>query len=173
MENVTLNPKEQARLKVLNSPLAEQMTAGQAAELMGVSTRHARRMLAAYRKKGVTALAHGHRGRPPANATPETIRAEVLRLVSTRYVETNHTHLGELLGEREGIDIDEDDGHIGNAECETQAPEERPKNSPSGGGFAGDQRLVCPLGASRLVALRREAPAVFASPLSAGRRPLR
>ena len=40
MENVTLNPKEQARLKVLNSLLAEQMTVDQAAGLMGVSTRH-------------------------------------------------------------------------------------------------------------------------------------
>ena len=106
MENVTLNPKEQARLKVLNSLLAEQMTVDQAAGLMGVSTRHTRRMLAAYRKEGVAALAHGHRGRRPPNATPETTRAEVLHLASTRYFGTNHTHLSELLGEREGIDID-------------------------------------------------------------------
>ena len=105
MENVTLNQKEQARLKVLNSLLAEQMTVDQAAELMGVSTRHARRILAAYRKEGVTTLAHGHRGRRPPNATPEATRAEVLRLASTRYFGTNHTHLGELLGEREGIHI--------------------------------------------------------------------
>ena len=106
MENVTLNPKEQARLKVLNSLLAEQMTVDQAAGLMGVSTRHTRRMLAAYRKEGVAALAHDHRGRRPPNATPETTRAEVLHLASTRYFGTNHTHLSELLGEREGIDID-------------------------------------------------------------------
>ena len=105
MENVTLNQKEQARLKVLNSLLAEQMTAGQAAELMGVSTRHARRILAAYRRRGAAVLAHGHRGRRPPNATPEATRAEVLRLASTRYFGTNHTHLGELLGEREGIHI--------------------------------------------------------------------
>ena len=86
--------------------MAEQMTVDQAAELMGVSTRHTRRILAAYRRDGVVALAHGHRGRQPPNATPETLRAEVLRLASTRYVGTNHTHLSELLGEREGIDID-------------------------------------------------------------------
>ena len=101
-----MNQKEQARLKVLNSLLAEQLTADQASGLMGVSTRHTRRMLAAYRKEGVAALAHGHRGRRPPNATPETTRAEVLRLASTRYLGTNHTHLSELLGEREGIDID-------------------------------------------------------------------
>ena len=54
----------------------------------------------------LAALAHGHRGRRPPNATPETTKAEVLHLASTRYLGTNHTHLSELLREREGIDID-------------------------------------------------------------------
>ena len=106
MENVTLNQKEQVRLKVLNRLWAEQMTVDQAATVMGVSTRHTRRILAAYRREGAAALAHGHRGRRPPNATPETTKAEVLHLASTRYLGTNHTHLSELLGEREGIDID-------------------------------------------------------------------
>ena len=48
MENVTLTQKEQARLQVLNSLLAEHMTLDQAATLMGVSARHTRRILAAY-----------------------------------------------------------------------------------------------------------------------------
>ena len=56
MENVTLNPKEQARLQVLNSLLAEHMTLDQAATLMGVTTRHTRRILAAYREEGAAAL---------------------------------------------------------------------------------------------------------------------
>ena len=55
-----MNQKEQARLKVLNSLWAEQMTVDQAAGLMGVSTRHTRRILAAYREKGAAALDHGH-----------------------------------------------------------------------------------------------------------------
>ena len=51
-----MTPKEQSRLQVLNSLLAEQVTLDQAAELMGVSTRHARRMLAAYRECGAAGL---------------------------------------------------------------------------------------------------------------------
>ena len=105
MENVTLNQKEQTRLQVLNSLLAEQITLDQAAELMGVSSRHARRMLTVYRDRGAASLAHGHRGRRPVNATPEAVIADVVRLVSTRYEGANHTHLSELLAEREGIDI--------------------------------------------------------------------
>ena len=105
MENVTLNPKEQARLQVLNSLLAEHMTLDQAATLMGVSPRHTRRILAAYREKGAAAVAHGHRGRKPPNATPDALMAYVVHLIHTRYGGANHTHLSELLAEREGIDI--------------------------------------------------------------------
>ena len=65
MENMTLNPKEQARLQVLNSLLDEHMILDQAATLMGVTTRHTRRILAAYRDEGAAAVAHGHRGRQP------------------------------------------------------------------------------------------------------------
>ena len=96
---------EPTRLQVLNNLLAEHMTLDQAATLMGVSTRHTRRLLAAYREKGVAAVAHGHRGRRAPNATPEAVLADVVHLAGTRYPRANHTHLSELLSEREGIDI--------------------------------------------------------------------
>ena len=88
-----------------NSLLAEHMTLGQAATLMGVSPRHTRRILAAYREKGAAAVAHGHRGLRPTNATPDAVATAVVRLARTRYAGTNHTHLSELLSDREGIDI--------------------------------------------------------------------
>ena len=47
------------------------------------------------------ALAHGHRGRKAPNTTPDSIRAEVLCLARTTYSGVNHTHLSELLRERE------------------------------------------------------------------------
>ena len=100
-----MTPREQSRLQVLNSLLAEHMTLDQAATVMGVSQRHARRMLTAYRDKGSSSLAHGLRGQRPHNATAETTRDRMLRLARTRYAGTNHTHLSELLSEREGIDI--------------------------------------------------------------------
>ena len=100
-----MKPKEQARLQVLNSLLAEHMTLDQAAALMGVSPRHTRRILADYRENGAASLAHGHRGRRPANAIPEAIRSRVVRLARTVYEGANHTHLSELLSEREGLDM--------------------------------------------------------------------
>ena len=85
MENVTLTQKEQTRLQVLNSLLVDHMTIEQAATLMGVSTRHTRRILAAYRRDGAAALAHGNRGRRPANATPDSLVTDVVLLGRTRY----------------------------------------------------------------------------------------
>ncbi len=98
-----MNQDEQTRLKVLNSVMVGQLPVAQAAELLGVSERHVWRVLAAYRSEGAAALVHGNRGRRPANATSEAAIADVLRLVTTRYSGTNHTHLSELLMEREGI----------------------------------------------------------------------
>ena len=105
MKDVTLNQKEQARLSVLNSVLEFQVPVAQAAELLGVSQRHARRMLAAYRKDGAAALAHGNRGRRPHNAIPPAQADVVVQLAAQRYQGANHTHFTELLQEREGIDL--------------------------------------------------------------------
>ncbi len=88
-----------------HSLMADHMTTEQAATLMGVSTRHTRRILAAYRRDGAAALAHGNRGRRPANATSDPLATDVVVLARTRYAGVNHTHLSELLREREGIDI--------------------------------------------------------------------
>ena len=100
-----MNQKEQARLSVLNSVLEYQVPVAQAAEVLGVSPRHARRMLAAYREHGAAALAHGNRGRRPHNAIPSAEAAAVVELATGRYEGANHTHLTELLSEREGIDL--------------------------------------------------------------------
>ena len=81
-EHVTLTQREQTRLQVLN--LADHMTTEQAATLMGVSARHTRRILAAYSKEGAAALAHGNRGRRPANATSDPLATDVVVLARTR-----------------------------------------------------------------------------------------
>ena len=98
-----MHQQEQARLHVLNSVIAEEITIAQAAALMNLSERHARRLLAAYRKDGAEALAHGNRGRRPHNAVPEVVAAAVVHLAATHYPGANHTHLSELLEEQEGI----------------------------------------------------------------------
>ena len=67
---------------MLNSVLEYQLPVAQAAEIMGVGERHTKRLLAAYRKDGAAALAHGDRGRRPHNAVSETAAAAVVKLAS-------------------------------------------------------------------------------------------
>ena len=100
-----MKQREQARSQVLNTVLEHHLSIRQAAEIMGVSERHTKRLLAAYRKEGVAALAHGNRGRRPHNAVPEAAAAAVVKLASDGYAGANHSHLTELLREREGIDL--------------------------------------------------------------------
>ena len=105
MRDVTLNQQAQARIQVLNSVLEYQLPIVLAAEIMGVSERHSKRLLAAHRKVGPAALAHGNRGRRHYNAVPEAAAAALVKLASNGYAGANHTHLTELLREREGIDL--------------------------------------------------------------------
>ena len=100
-----MKQREQARIQVLNTVLEHHLPIAQAAEIMGISERHTKRLLAAYRKGGPAALAHGNRGRRPHNAVPEDAAAAVVKLAGDHYAGANHSHLTELLREREGIDL--------------------------------------------------------------------
>lgn len=102
-EIVSLNQKEQQRVMVLNRVECGELLGREGATLIELSLRQTRRLLAAYRKEGVAALAHGNRGRCPVRALPEETKEQVIALARGRYAGCNHHHLTELLAEREGI----------------------------------------------------------------------
>ena len=105
MEKVTLNQREQNRLQVLNGVNLEELSIKQAATLMEVSLRHAKRLLAGYRKEGAKALAHGNRGRLPCNVIDVIIRERVIELARVKYTGFNQQHFSEKLREKEGIPL--------------------------------------------------------------------
>ena len=90
---------------MLNQVEAGYATAGEVAETLGLPLRHMRRLLAAYRKEGAAALAHGNRGRKPYNALDEGLKGQVVQLAQSIYAGYNHQHFTELLAEREGINL--------------------------------------------------------------------
>ncbi|MBF6607065.1 MAG: ISNCY family transposase [Chloroflexi bacterium] len=102
-ETIALNNKEQRRLMVLNQVLQGHLTAYEAGELLGLSVRQIRRMVAAYRKEGAAALSHGNRGRTPHNALSDEMKQRVAELACTKYRGCNQQHMSELLAEQEGI----------------------------------------------------------------------
>ncbi len=100
-----MSSKELVRYRVLGGVLEGQLALQDAAVALGVSPRHARRLLKRLREQGPAGLVHGNRGRPPANRTPDDLRQQILSWVEGQYAGFNDTHLSEILAEREGISI--------------------------------------------------------------------
>jgi len=90
---------------VLNEVERGKMIGREAAELLDLSLRNVRRILAAYRKEGAQALAHGNRGRMPRNTLDGGLKERVVELARSTYAGCNHQHFTELLAEREGINL--------------------------------------------------------------------
>lgn len=110
-DRVTLNRTEQRRLLVLNHLEAGALVNAEAAELLGISIRQMRRLRAAYREQGATALAHGNRGRRPAHALDEHLAVRVVALATSTYAGFNRQHLTEMLAEHEGIELSRSSVH--------------------------------------------------------------
>ena len=101
MENVTLTQKEQARLRVLNSLLAEHMTV----EHDGSEHTPHQAYPGGLQGGGSSRTRSRSSWTPSTQRDARVLRSEVLRLARSRYSGTNHTHLSELLREREGIEV--------------------------------------------------------------------
>ena len=98
-----MNGKEQRRAMILTAVIEGRLTAGEAAELMGLSQRQERRLRRAFLRNGPAALVHGNRGRRPAHTLDPGLHGRVLALAEGAYAGCNDQHFTELLAEREGI----------------------------------------------------------------------
>jgi hypothetical protein len=105
-ETITLDPRAQWRLYVLNHILAGESSVTEGAGLLGLSVRSVRRLLARYRgAEGAAALVHGNTGRVPANRLDPGLRERLARLARTTYAGVNREHLSELLAEDLGLHV--------------------------------------------------------------------
>lgn len=106
-ETITLDARDRHRLFVLGHVRDGHLTAERAADVLHLSVRQIRRLLAGVRDEGAMALVHGNRGRSPVHRTPDGTRQRLIALATTTYAGVNRAHLADLLAEREGIDIPE------------------------------------------------------------------
>jgi transposase len=104
-EMVTLSKKENKRAMVLRGVDRGEVPVAEAGEVMGLSQRHVRRLLAKYRRDGPQGLAHGNRGRKPCHALDAALCARILELAQTKYVRFNQQHFTEKLQEVEAIEV--------------------------------------------------------------------
>ncbi len=100
-----LTQREAQRGHVLTLLASGKVTSAQAAEALGITRRQVRRLGARLRAGGLTALAHGNRGRRAGHAVPDALRGHILTLARGKYAGFNDVHLTEKLTEAEGLPV--------------------------------------------------------------------
>ena len=98
-----MSVREQHRSWVLTKVAGGELTMAEAAGRLALSERQLWRLRAAFERDGPAGLVHRNRGRPSPRRIEASLRARVIALRRTRYVEVNDTHFGELLAEHEAI----------------------------------------------------------------------
>jgi transposase len=96
-EVIPMRQQELHRYHTLQMVLEHRLTGSEAAQSLGLSLRHVRRLLARLRKEGRRAVVHGNRGRPSARRLSEATRQQILTGARGPYAGFNTTHLTEQL----------------------------------------------------------------------------
>ena len=100
-----MSSSELKRIEVLSEVLAKRRTEVSAAGVLGLSARQTRRLVAAYRDKGGSALIHKARGRASNNHSKNDMRGYVVELVRTRYADFGPTLAAEILLSKDGVKV--------------------------------------------------------------------
>ena len=77
----------------------------QAAEILGISDRHMRRMRVRYERSGYNGLMDQRRGKASAKRVPLEVVEKVLRLYRERYFDLNVSHFHEKLKAEHSIEL--------------------------------------------------------------------
>lgn len=85
--------------------MAREKTVEAASKEIGVSERHAYRILAQVKDHGAFGVAHGNRGRPSPFRKSDEVRAQVIELRNGPYSGFNDRHFADELKESEGLAI--------------------------------------------------------------------
>src|ERR1017187_846079 len=111
MGRIGMSQKELRRVEVLARVKSRELKVVDAASLMGVSYRQARRLGKRHREEGAQGLKHRSVGRASARAKPARFRRRVLRLVREKYGGSEGERFGptlaaEHLASEDGLRID-------------------------------------------------------------------
>lgn len=111
MGRIGMSQRELRRVEVLARVKSKELKVVDAASLVGVSYRQAKRLWKRYREEGAQGLKHGNAGRASARAKPERFRRRVMKLMREKYGEGEGERFGptlaaEHLASEDGMRID-------------------------------------------------------------------
>jgi len=104
-DKVIMSVKELRRVHVLRQTMEKQLTQVKAGILLGLTTRHIRRLIERVEQAGDQGLAHRGRGKPSNRRIAARVKATVLKLYEKRYGDFGPTLAAEKLAERHGITL--------------------------------------------------------------------
>ena len=96
---LTMSKQELTRLEIIQRLEEKRMRQTEAAELMGISPRHVRRLLRAYREQGEQGLISKRRGKPSNNRLKTEVKQQAVDLLHSRYHDFGPTLAHEKLSE--------------------------------------------------------------------------
>ena len=103
-----MSTKELSRLEVMQKLEEKRMRQQEAARILGLSVRHVKRLLQAYRRHGAQELVSKRRGRPSNNRLSEETRRKALDLLRSKYQVFGPTLACEKLVELDGLQISDE-----------------------------------------------------------------
>lgn len=93
------------RLKIIQDVIDRRLTTQMAAQRLGISDRHCRRLLVRYRDHGPLGMANRHRGKPSNNQLPPGLAQYALNIIHERYADFGPTLACEKLAEQHGVHL--------------------------------------------------------------------
>jgi len=107
MRTLSLSSKHLRKAEILTQLISHKISTSQAAQLLGITSRQARRLRNRFTTEGLTAVVHANTGRAPANATAPAL-IDRLRVMAGRggiYHDFNVSHLSEMLARDQAIHL--------------------------------------------------------------------
>lgn len=106
MKEVYMTQPEISRGDIFSKISQNNMTQQEAAEVLGMSDRHIRRLYAKFKKSGIVSLVSKQRGKPGNHQLATGLKAQISELVTIElYKDFGPTFMCEKLNERHGIKI--------------------------------------------------------------------
>lgn len=100
-----IKASQQIRLDIIRNYIDGIITAVEGANSLEVSERHFRRIVKAFKEKGLESLFHGNIGNEPKNKINDFTRRRIIKLYKTKYLGFNITHFREKLYELESFQL--------------------------------------------------------------------
>jgi transposase len=107
-DRVIMSVKELRRVHVLRQTMEKKLTQVKAGTVLGLTSRHIRRLIERMKQAGDQGLAHQGRGKPSNRRIPDTVKTTVLTLYEKRYADFGPTLATEKLAERHGITLSDE-----------------------------------------------------------------